>query len=130
VFLEIGQDVHIADGDLESAVNEGVRQGYKDGYLRKSIVAHPFSDRINTQDNTPAVTYSKIVSGVRLNHVMSKGSGAENKSKVAMLKPGAGTKHFQDGLETALRKPAAQPLPAYYYRPRTIAHAGKSRPNG
>ena len=92
VFLEIGQDVHITDGDLNDAVNEGVRKGYKDGYLRKSIVEHPFSHRKNTGDNTPAVIHTKIATGDRVKiSVMSKGSGAENKSTVAMLKPGEGT---------------------------------------
>jgi fumarate hydratase subunit alpha len=92
VFLEIGQDVHITGGNLEDAVNEGVRQGYKEGYLRKSIVAHPFSDRKNTGDNTPAVIHTKIIPGDKIKiSVMSKGSGAENKSKVAMLKPGEGS---------------------------------------
>jgi fumarate hydratase subunit alpha len=92
VFLEIGQDVHITGGDLDTAVNDGVRQGYKEGYLRKSMVAHPFSDRKNTGDNTPAVIHTKIVPDDKLKiSVMSKGSGTENKSRVAMLKPCEGS---------------------------------------
>jgi fumarate hydratase subunit alpha len=88
VFLEIGQDVHIS-GDLYAAVEEGVRQGYTQGYLRKSIVNKPFSARTNTKDNTPPVTHVEIVPGDKLKIiVMPKGAGAENMSRLAMLKPG------------------------------------------
>lgn len=90
VFLEIGQEVHIT-GDLYAAVEEGVRRGYAQGYLRKSIVAKPFSARTNTKDNTPPVTHVEIVPGERLKiTVMPKGAGAENITKLAMLKPGDG----------------------------------------
>jgi len=90
VFLEIGQEVHIS-GDLYAAVEEGVRQGYTQGYLRKSIVSKPFSARTNTKDNTPPVIHTEIVPGERLKiAVMPKGAGAENMSKLAMLKPGDG----------------------------------------
>jgi len=92
VFLEIGQEVHITGGGLNAAVAEGVRQGYAKGYLRKSIVNRPFSDRINTGDNTPPVIHTSIVPGDKLKiTVMPKGSGAENMSRLAMLKPGAGS---------------------------------------
>ncbi len=91
VFLEIGQDAHITGGDLYDAIGEGVRQGYTQGYLRKSIVSQPFSARVNTGDNTPPVIYTDIVPGDRLRiTVISKGGGAENMSRVAMLKPGEG----------------------------------------
>ena len=91
VFLEIGQDTHIIGGELSAAIAEGVRQGYTAGYLRKSIVNQPFSDRINTKDNTPPVIHTEIVPGDRLKiTVMSKGGGAENMSRIAMLKPGDG----------------------------------------
>ncbi|MCK5050322.1 MAG: fumarate hydratase, partial [Candidatus Cloacimonetes bacterium] len=66
VFVELGQDVHMIGGDFTEAINEGVRQGYKDGYLRKSIVADPIIDRINTKDNTPAIIYTEIVPGDKI----------------------------------------------------------------
>ncbi len=112
VFLEIGQDVHITGGNLEDAVNEGVRQGYKEGYLRKSIVAHPFSDRKNTGDNTPAVIHTKIIPGDKIKiSVMSKGSGAENKSKVAMLKPGEGTEGIIKTVLKTVEEAGGSPCP-------------------
>ena len=96
VFLEIGQDVHIT-GDLYTAIEEGVRQGYTKGYLRKSIVRQPFSARINTKDNTPPVIHTEIVPGEQLKiTVMSKGAGAENMSRLAMLKPGDGRQGIID----------------------------------
>ena len=89
VFLEVGQEVHI-NGNLNDAVNEGVRRAYKDGYLRKSIVKNPFSDRINTGDNTPAVIHTDIVPGDRIKiTVLPKGGGAENMAKLGMLLPAA-----------------------------------------
>jgi fumarate hydratase subunit alpha len=97
VFLEIGQDVHISGGDLNAAVEEGVRQGYAEGYLRKAVVKKPFSDRINTKDNTPAVTHAEIVPGDRLKiAVMPKGGGAENMSRLAMLLPNQGSEGIID----------------------------------
>jgi len=92
VFLEIGQDVHISGGDLNSAVEEGVRRGYDEGYLRKAMVNQPFSERVNTGDNTPAVIHAEIVPGDKLKIiVMPKGGGAENMSKLAMLLPNHGS---------------------------------------
>jgi len=92
VFLEIGQDVHISGGDLNTAVEEGVRQGYDEGYLRKAMVNQPFSDRVNTRDNTPAVIHTEIVPGDKLKiTVMPKGGGAENMSQLAMLLPNQGS---------------------------------------
>jgi len=101
VFLEIGQDVHITGGDLNSAVEEGVRQGYDQGCLRKAMVKQPFSERINTRDNTPAVIHAEIVPGDRLKiTVMPKGGGAENMSRLAMLLPN----HSSQGIiETVAR---------------------------
>ena len=88
VFLELGQEVHITGGDLYTAVNEGVRRGYEAGYLRKSMVRQPYSARVNTRDNTPATIYTDIVPGDRLKiTVMPKGGGAENMSRLAMLRP-------------------------------------------
>jgi fumarate hydratase subunit alpha len=96
VFLEIGQDVHIS-GDLYAAVEEGVRRGYAEGYLRKSMVKKPFSSRINTKDNTPPVVHTEIVPGDKLQiTVMPKGAGAENMSQLAMLKPGDGKERIID----------------------------------
>lgn len=91
VFLELGQEVHIFGGDLYAAVNEGVRQGYNQGYLRKSIVSQPFSARVNTKDNTPTIIYTDIVPGDKLKiAAMPKGAGAENMTKLAMLSPTSG----------------------------------------
>jgi fumarate hydratase subunit alpha len=96
VFLEIGQEIRIT-GDLRAAIEEGVRQGYAEGYLRKSMVNKPFSARINTKDNTPPVVHTEIVPGDRLRiTVLSKGAGAENMSKLAMLKPNDGKQGIID----------------------------------
>lgn len=90
VFLEIGQEITFTGGSLEEAINEGVRRGYKDGYLRASVVNDPIR-RINTGDNTPAVIHSRIVPGNRLKiTLMAKGSGSENMSALKMLKPADG----------------------------------------
>ena len=90
IFLEIGQDVHLEGGSLEEAVNEGVRQGYVEGYLRKSVVGDPLI-RENTKDNTPAVIHTRIVSGDKVKiKVAPKGFGSENMSRVFMLKPAEG----------------------------------------
>lgn len=89
VFLEIGYDVRI-NGDIYQAINEGVRQGYTEGYLRKSIVNHPFN-RKNTEDNTPAIIHTKLVPGDQVHlKIASKGGGSENMSKVTMLTPADG----------------------------------------
>jgi len=91
VFLELGQEVHVVGGELYSAINEGVRQGYAEGYLRNSMVIQPFSARINTKDNTPAIIHTDIVSGDKLRIIAKpKGGGAENMSRLAMLKPAEG----------------------------------------
>ncbi|MGD9394772.1 MAG: fumarate hydratase, partial [Dehalococcoidia bacterium] len=91
VFLEIGQDAHISGGDLKQAVEEGVRRGYFQGYLRKGMVSQPFSKRINTRDNTPAIIHTEIVPGDSLKiSVLPKGGGAENKSRLGMLLPNEG----------------------------------------
>ena len=87
VFMKIGQDVHITGGRLADAVNEGVRQGYEQGYLRKSVVGDPI-ERINTKDNTPAVIHCEITDGEQIDiTVAPKGFGSENMSRVFMLKP-------------------------------------------
>jgi len=90
LFVEIGQDVHIIGGDFEEAINEGVRRGYKDGYLRKSVLGDPI-ERKNTGDNTPAIIHTQIVSGDKLKITIApKGGGSENMSEVKMMKPSDG----------------------------------------
>jgi len=89
-FVELGQDVHVTGGALDTAINEGVRQGYKEGYLRASIVRSPF-DRVNTGDNTPAVIHVDVLPGATLKiMLMAKGGGCENRSKYRMLTPAEG----------------------------------------
>ena len=91
VFAELGQDAHIVGGDFEDAINEGVRRGYVDGYLRKSCVAEPLFERKNTKDNTPAVIHTRIVPGDSLRlRLAPKGAGSENKSVLKMLVPADG----------------------------------------
>lgn len=91
VFMEIGQDVHFIGGSLEAAVNEGVARGYTEGFLRKSVVAEPLFNRINTQDNTPAFIYIRIVEGDKVKiKIATKGFGAENQSVIKMLVPADG----------------------------------------
>ena len=97
VFLEIGQDTHITGSDLAAAIEKGVRQGYTEGYLRKSMVRQPFSARVNTKDNTPPVIHTSIVPGDTLKiTLLCKGGGAENTSRLAMLTPGAGRQGIID----------------------------------
>lgn len=91
VFVELGQDVHIIEGDFEKAINEGIRKGYVEGYLRKSSVAEPLFERKNTGDNTPAIIHVKIVPGDKLKiRLAPKGAGSENKSVLKMLVPADG----------------------------------------
>lgn len=103
VFLEIGQDVHVEGGFIEDAVNEGVRQGYQEGYLRKSVVGDPIL-RENTRDNTPAVIHYTIVPGDKLRiTVAPKGFGSENMSRIFMLKPADGIEGVKEAILTAVR---------------------------
>ncbi len=102
-FVEVGQDVHVTGGGLYDAINEGVRQGYKEGYLRASIVKSPF-DRVNTGDNTPAVIHVDIVPGAHVKlMVMAKGGGCENRSKYKMLTPAEGTSGVKDWVLECVR---------------------------
>ena len=103
VFMEIGQEIHFTDGNLEDAINEGVRQGYIDGYLRKSVVSDPLI-RENTKDNTPAVIHYSIIPGsqIRIN-VAPKGFGSENMSRVFMLKPADGIEGVKKAILTAVK---------------------------
>ena len=111
VFLEIGQDVHFVGGLLEDAVNEGVRRGYTDGYLRKSVVADPLR-RVNTGDNTPAHIHTEIVAGDKVKiTVAPKGFGSENMSRIVMLPPSAGEKGVKDFVVETVEKAGANPCP-------------------
>ena len=111
VFLEVGQDVHIAGGNLEDAINEGVRRGYDKGYLRKSIVKDPI-DRLNTKDNTPAIIHYEIVSGDKLKiTVAPKGFGSENMSQIKMLKPSDGLKGVKDFIVKVVKDAGPNPCP-------------------
>ncbi|HIX48548.1 MAG TPA: fumarate hydratase [Candidatus Mediterraneibacter caccavium] len=103
VFIEIGQDVHLEGGDLEDAVNEGVRRGYVEGFLRKSVVRDPLI-RENTKDNTPAVIHTKIVPGKNIKiTVAPKGFGSENMSRIFMLKPAEGIEGVKNAVITAVQ---------------------------
>jgi fumarate hydratase subunit alpha len=110
VFLEIGQDVHITGGDLKDAINEGVRQGYEQGYLRKSA-CHPIT-RKNTGDNTPAIIHVEIVPGDRMKIIFApKGGGAENMSRVTMLTPAAGIEGVKDFVVNRIKESGSNPCP-------------------
>jgi fumarate hydratase subunit alpha len=112
VFAEIGQDVHIVGGDFTAAVNEGIRRGYKEGNLRKSIVNHPFSTRDNTRDNTPCVLHTEVVPGDHLKiTVMPKGGGCENMSYLKMLTPSAGRQGIIDFVVESVDKSGGNPCP-------------------
>ena len=103
VFVEIGQDVHFEGGNLEDAINEGVRQGYVDGYLRKSVVKDPLI-RENTKDNTPAIIHYEIVPGDKVKLTIApKGFGSENMSRVFMLKPADGEEGVKNAILTAVK---------------------------
>ncbi|MDD6795197.1 MAG: fumarate hydratase [Clostridiaceae bacterium] len=111
VFMDIGQDVHFVGGLLEEAINEGIRQGYKDGYLRKSVVKDPI-DRVNTLDNTPAVIYYNIVAGDKVKIVLApKGFGSENMSGIAMLKPADGIEGVKKFIIETVKKAGPNPCP-------------------
>ena len=103
IFAEIGQDVHVTDGWIEDAINEGVRQGYTEGYLRKSVVRDPI-DRVNTGDNTPAVIHYFMVPGDKIKLTLApKGFGSENMSRVFMLKPADGVEGIKNAVVTAVK---------------------------
>lgn len=112
IFAEIGQDAHLVGGDFEEAVNEGVRQGYKDGYLRKSAAEEPAHARRNTTDNTPAIIHTTIVPGDRVTlTVMPKGGGAENMSALHMLKPSQGWRGMADAVVDTVSRAGSNPCP-------------------
>lgn len=103
VFVKLGQEVHIEGGLLKDAINEGVKQGYEEGFLRKSVVGDPI-ERINTKDNTPAVIHYELVEGEQLEITLApKGFGSENMSRVFMLKPADGIEGVKDAILTAVK---------------------------
>ncbi len=111
VFVDLGQDVHVEGGDLEEAINEGVRRGYREGYLRASIVRGPL-DRVNTGDNAPAVVYTRIVPGDRVRlSVLAKGAGCDNMSRLAMLTPADGREGVLRFVVTAVAEAGPNPSP-------------------
>lgn len=111
VFIEIGQEVHITGGSLEDAINQGVREGYEDGYLRKSIVIDPLN-RVNTKDNTPAMIYYDITTGEGLKiKVSPKGFGSENMSKIKMLKPSDGVEGVKKFILEVVKEAGPNPCP-------------------
>jgi fumarate hydratase subunit alpha len=111
LFVQLGQEVQIVDGDFNEALNEGVRRGYKDGYLRKSILGDPL-ERKNTGDNTPAVIYIDIVPGDKLKITIApKGGGSENMSEVKMLKPADGIAGVKDFVIDRIRRSGGNPCP-------------------
>ena len=110
LFIDIGQDVHVIGGDFKEAVNEGVRQGYQEGYLRKSA-CNPFS-RKNTKDNTPAVIHLDIVPGDKMKiTAVPKGGGAENMSRVHMMAPSAGIEGIKDFIVNRMKESGSNPCP-------------------
>ena len=110
-FLKIGQDVHFEGGSVEEAVNEGVRRGYEEGYLRKSVVGDPLI-RVNTKDNTPAIIHYELVPGDQVEiTVAPKGFGSENMSKIYMLKPADGVEGVKDAIINAVREAGPNACP-------------------
>jgi len=111
VFVDLGQDAHVTGSTLDEAINEGVRRGYTEGYLRKSVLGDPLK-RVNTKDNTPAVIHTRIVPGDRLKlWVVPKGGGSENMSKIAMLKPADGVEGVKKFVVESVRVASANPCP-------------------
>ena len=111
IFIEMGQDVHIVGGSLEAAINEGVKKGYQEGYLRKSVVGDPL-ERINTKDNTPAVIYYEIIEGDSFKIIVApKGFGSENMSQIKMLMPYEGTEGIKDFVLKVVKEAGPNPCP-------------------
>ena len=111
VFLRVGQDVHFEGGSVEDAVNEGVLQGYQEGYLRKSVVGDPLL-RVNTKDNTPAIIHYEIVPGDQVEiTVAPKGFGSENMSKICMLKPADGVEGVKEAIVNAVKEAGPNACP-------------------
>lgn len=112
VFAELGQDVHIEDGDFEEAIQQGVREAYLNGYLRKSVVAEPLFERVNTKDNTPAVIHTRIVPGEKLSLMaVAKGFGSENMSALKMLVPADGVEGVKRFVLETVERAGPNPCP-------------------
>ncbi len=112
IFLEVGQDLHIEGGNLTDAINAGVAKGYIEGYLRKSVVAEPLFNRVNTQNNTPAIIYTKIVDGDKLKIELTlKGFGSENKSGIKMLVPADGVEGVKKAVMDIILHASCNPCP-------------------
>jgi len=112
VFVEVGQEVHLVDGDFTEAINQGVKEAYKEGYLRKSVVDDPVFERKNTKTNTPAIIYTDIVPGDKIKLlVMPKGFGSENMSAIAMLKPADGPEGIVNFIVETVKKAGPNPCP-------------------
>ena len=112
VFVELGQEVRIVGGDFTEAINEGVRQGYRDGYFRKSIVDDPVFKRKNTKDNTPAIIHTEIIPGSSIKVTVSpKGAGPENMSEVRMMKPADGIEGIKDFVVERVKRSGGNPCP-------------------
>jgi len=111
LFVELGQEVQIVDGDFNEAINEGIRQGYKDGFLRKSVLGDPL-ERKNTGDNTPAIIHTEIVPGEKLKITLApKGGGSENMSEVRMMKPSDGVEGVKEFVIDRVRRSGGNPCP-------------------
>ena len=112
VMLELGQEVHISGGNLDDCINEGVRQGYDKGFLRKSMVSQPFSARVNTKDNTPAIIHTDIVPGDKLKiSVLPKGGGSENCSRLTVMPPAKGRQGIIDFVVNLVEESGSNPCP-------------------
>ncbi len=112
IFAEIGQEVHIVDGNFEAAVNKGVSLGYTDGLLRKSVVRDPFYDRVNTDDNTPAIIHTKIVAGDKIKITAApKGFGSENMSRLRMFTPSAKREDIVAFIVDTVKTAGSNPCP-------------------
>ena len=112
VFIKIGQDVHLVGGNLNKAINDGVKKGYEEGYLRKSIADDPLYERVNTKDNTPCVIYSEIIKGDQIElEVSAKGFGSENMSTLTMLKPAQGEQGVIDAVINTIKKAGPNACP-------------------
>lgn len=112
IFVQLGQEVKIAGGDFNEAIDQAVREAYTEGYLRKSVVADPLFDRKNTRDNTPAIVYVDIMPGDKMHiKVTAKGFGSENMSQLKVLTPAAGVKGVKDFVVETVRKAGPNPCP-------------------